>query len=184
MSELPANPPLLDVRDLSTHFVTPEGVFRAVEGLSFRLERGESLGLVGESGCGKSTAMLSLLRLLPAAGRIVGGQAFLDGTDLFGIEESEMRAIRWHRISMIFQGAMNAFNPVRTVGGQIAEALVFHGLAEDLGEGEPRVEELLEIVGIPGSRRTQFPHQYSGGMRRARHDRHGPGVQSADRHRR
>ena len=165
MSEHPASVPLLDVRDLSTHFVTTEGVFRAVEGLSFQLEKGESLGLVGESGCGKSTAMLSLLRLLPAAGRIVGGQAFLDGTDLFGVSESEMRAIRWHRISMVFQGAMNAFNPVRAVGGQIGEALVFHGLAEDLGEGEPRVEELLELVGIPGSRRSQFPHQYSGGMR-------------------
>jgi oligopeptide/dipeptide ABC transporter ATP-binding protein len=157
--------PLLDVRDLSTHFVTPEGVFRAVEGLSFRLERGESLGLVGESGCGKSTAMLSLLRLLPAAGRIVGGQARLDGTDLFGLRESEMRSIRWHRISMIFQGAMNAFNPVRTVGSQIAEALVFHGLARDRREAEPRVADLLEMVGIAAGRRWQYPHQYSGGMR-------------------
>jgi peptide/nickel transport system ATP-binding protein len=165
MSERPANPPLLDVRDLSTHFVTPEGIFRAVEGLSFRLKRGESLGLVGESGCGKTTAMLSLLRLLPAAGRIVNGQAFLDGTDLFGIDEADMRAIRWHRISMIFQGAMNAFNPVRTVGDQIAEALVFHGLARDSGEAEPRVAELLDMVGISGNRRSQFPHQYSGGMR-------------------
>src|SRR5512136_586323 len=165
MNETPSAPPLLDVRHLSTHFVTPEGVFRAVEGLSFRLERGESLGLVGESGCGKSTAMLSLLRLLPAAGRIVNGQAFLDGTDLFGISESEMRAIRWHRISMIFQGAMNAFNPVRTVGSQIAEALVFHDLAPDLEAAEPRVNELLDLVGISGNRRSQFPHQYSGGMR-------------------
>jgi peptide/nickel transport system ATP-binding protein len=165
MSERPTNPALLDVRNLSTHFVTSEGVFRAVEGLSFRLERGESLGLVGESGCGKSTAMLSLLRLLPAAGRIVSGQAFLEGTDLFGIAEADMRAIRWHRISMIFQGAMNAFNPVRTVGSQIAEALVFHGLARDLGEAAPRVAELLEMVGISGDRRSQYPHQYSGGMR-------------------
>jgi peptide/nickel transport system ATP-binding protein len=165
MSEHPTHPPLLDVRDLSTHFITSDGIFRAVEGLSFQLERGESLGLVGESGCGKSTAMLSLLRLLPAAGRIVNGQAFLDGTDLFGISESEMRAIRWHRISMIFQGAMNAFNPVRTVGSQIAEALVFHGLAPDLDAAEPRVNELLDLVGISGNRRSQFPHQYSGGMR-------------------
>jgi len=165
MSERPTAYPLLDVRDLSTRFVTPEGVFHAVEGLSFRLERGESLGLVGESGCGKSTAMLSLLRLLPAAGRIVGGQALLDGTDLFGLDESDMRAVRWHRISMIFQGAMNAFNPVRTVGAQIAEALVFHGLAQDRGEAQPRVVELLEMVGISGARGSQYPHQYSGGMR-------------------
>jgi peptide/nickel transport system ATP-binding protein len=165
MNDRPDLPPLLDVRDLSTHFVTREGVFRAVEGLSFTLERGESLGLVGESGCGKSTAMLSLLRLLPAAGRIVGGQAFLEGTDLFGMDEAEMRSIRWHRISMVFQGAMNAFNPVRTVGDQIAEALVVHGLAEGADEAEPRVAQLLEMVGIPGDRQGQFPHQYSGGMR-------------------
>jgi peptide/nickel transport system ATP-binding protein len=165
MSDHPSTPLLLDVRDLSTHFLTAEGVFRAVEGLSFQLAEGESLGLVGESGCGKSTAMLSLLRLLPAAGRIVSGQAFLQGTDLFSLDESAMRAIRWHRISMIFQGAMNAFNPVRTVGAQVAEALVFHGLAQNLDETGPRVNELLEMVGIPGERRTQFPHQYSGGMR-------------------
>jgi peptide/nickel transport system ATP-binding protein len=165
MIESQPEPPLLDVRRLSTHFITDEGVFRAVEDLSFQLGRGESLGLVGESGCGKSTAMLSLLRLLPAAGRIVAGEAFLDGTDLFTLDEAEMRAVRWHRISMVFQGAMNAFNPVRTVGDQIAEALLVHGLAQDAGEAAPRVFALLEMVGIPGSRQSQFPHQYSGGMR-------------------
>ncbi|OGO12729.1 MAG: dipeptide/oligopeptide/nickel ABC transporter ATP-binding protein [Chloroflexi bacterium RBG_13_66_10] len=157
--------PLLEVRRLSTHFVTEEGVFRAVEDLSFQLMKGESMGLVGESGCGKTTAMLSLLRLLPAAGRIVSGEVLLEGRDLMGMSESEMRAVRWHRFSMIFQGAMNAFNPVRTVGDQIAEALVVHGLATGSNAAGPRVSELLELVGIPGSREAQFPHQYSGGMR-------------------
>jgi peptide/nickel transport system ATP-binding protein len=157
--------PLLQIRHLSTNFVNDEGVFRAVEDLSFGLRQGQSMGLVGESGCGKTTAMLSLLRLLPAAGRIVSGEVVLGGQDLLSLNEAEMRAVRWRRLSMIFQGAMNALNPVRTVGDQIAEALVVHDLAPSLGAAQPRVEELLELVGIAGERRTQFPHQYSGGMR-------------------
>ena len=157
--------PLLDVRRLSTNFVSDEGVFRAVEDLSFHLMKGESMGLVGESGCGKTTAMLSLLRLLPAAGRIVSGEVLLEGRDLMGLDEAEMRAVRWRSMSMIFQGAMNALNPVRPVGDQIGEALVVHDLAPSLKAATPRVTELLEMVGIPGSRRSQFPHQYSGGMR-------------------
>lgn len=157
--------PLLDVRGLSTHFVTPEGVFRAVDDLSFALPRGGTLGLVGESGCGKTTAMLSLLRLLPAAGHIVGGQILLEGRNLLALPESEMQRVRWKRMSIIFQGAMNAFNPVRTVGDQIAEALVIHGMAPTLKAAWPRVTELLDLVGIPGERAGQYPHQYSGGMR-------------------
>jgi peptide/nickel transport system ATP-binding protein len=145
--------------------VNQEGVFRAVEDLSFTLREGQSMGLVGESGCGKTTAMLSLLRLLPAAGRIVSGEVLLGRQDLLRLNEAEMRAVRWHRMSMIFQGAMNALNPVRTIGDQIAEALVFHDLAPGLSAAQPRVEKLLEMVGIAGERRSQFPHQYSGGMR-------------------
>jgi len=160
-----AGAPLLEVRNLSTHFVTEEGVFRAVEDLSFRLMKGESMGLVGESGCGKTTAMLSLLRLLPGAGRIVSGEVLLEGRDLMGMTEAEMRVVRWHRLSMIFQGAMNAFNPVQSIGDQIAEALVVHGQATGLNAAGPRVSELLEMVGIPGARGAQYPHQYSGGMR-------------------
>ncbi len=156
---------LLEVRHLSTNFVSDEGVFRAVEDLSFHLKKGESMGLVGESGCGKTTAMLSLLRLLPAAGRIVSGEVLLEGRDLMELDEAEMRAVRWRSMSMIFQGAMNALNPVRPVGDQIGEALVVHDLAPSLKAATPRVTELLEMVGIPGSRRSQFPHQYSGGMR-------------------
>jgi peptide/nickel transport system ATP-binding protein len=145
--------------------VNQEGVFRAVEDLSFTLREGQSMGLVGESGCGKTTAMLSLLRLLPAAGRIVSGEVLLGRQDLLRLDEAEMRAVRWRRMSMIFQGAMNALNPVRTIGDQIAEALVFHDLAPGLSAAQPRVEKLLEMVGIGGERRSQFPHQYSGGMR-------------------
>ncbi len=158
-------PLLLQVHHLSTNFVNQEGVFRAVEDLSFTLREGQSMGLVGESGCGKTTAMLSLLRLLPAAGRIVSGEVLLGKKDLLRLSEAEMRAVRWHRMSMIFQGAMNALNPVRSIGDQIGEALVFHDLAPNLGAAQPRVEKLLEMVGIAGERRTQFPHQYSGGMR-------------------
>jgi peptide/nickel transport system ATP-binding protein len=160
-----AGAPILEVRGLSTHFLGAEGVFRAVEDLSFQLRKGESMGLVGESGCGKTTAMLSLLRLLPASGRIVAGEVLLDGSDLLALDEAEMRAVRWHRLSMIFQGAMNALNPVRSVGDQIAEALVVHGLASSSSAAAARVRELLEMVGIPGDRQAQFPHQYSGGMR-------------------
>ena len=156
---------LLEVRHLSTNFVSDEGVFRAVEDLSFHLKKSESMGLVGESGCGKTTAMLSLLRLLPAAGRIVAGEVLLEGRDLMELDEAEMRAVRWRSMSMIFQGAMNALNPVRPVGDQIGEALVVHDLAPSLKAATPRVTELLEMVGIPGSRQSQFPHQYSGGMR-------------------
>ena len=165
MGAADSQPPLLDVRHLSTHYVTDEGVFRAVDDLSFRVMKGESMGLVGESGCGKTTAMLSLLRLLPAAGRIVSGEVLLEGRDLMALDEAEMRALRWDRLSMIFQGAMNALNPVRSVGDQIGEALVIHGLAPGLGAAAPRVGELLEMVGIPRSREGHFPHQYSGGMR-------------------
>jgi peptide/nickel transport system ATP-binding protein len=157
--------PVLDVRGLSTSFVTTEGAFRAVEDLSFDLRRGEFMGLVGESGCGKTTAMLSLLRLLPAAGRITAGQVLLNGVDLLRLSEAEMRAIRWRKMSLIFQGAMNALNPVRTVGSQIGEAILVHNAGLSPREIEPRVGELLELVGIGAERRTQYPHQYSGGMR-------------------
>jgi peptide/nickel transport system ATP-binding protein len=157
--------PLLEIRHLSTSFVTDEGDFRAVEDLSFSVKKGEFMGLVGESGCGKTTAMLSLLRLLPAAGRIVSGEVLLDGIDLMALTEQEMRHVRWLRLSLIFQGAMNALNPVRSVGDQIGEALVLHSMASDLRAARPRVAELLEMVGIAPDRMSQYPHQYSGGMR-------------------
>ncbi|MEZ4768777.1 MAG: ABC transporter ATP-binding protein [Caldilineales bacterium] len=125
------------------------------------------LGLVGESGCGKTTLMLSLMRLLPAAGRIVTGSIEFMGQDLLDLTESEMGEVRWRNISIIFQGAMNALNPVRTVGDQIAEALVRHGMAPTgkKSSAAGRVGDLLEMVGIGANRANQYPHQYSGGMR-------------------
>ncbi|NTU78975.1 MAG: ABC transporter ATP-binding protein [Chloroflexales bacterium] len=156
---------LLDVRDLSVEFVTSEGAaLRAVDGLSFSLGRGEALGIVGESGCGKTTAMLALLRLLPPAGRIAGGQVLFDGTDLLDLAPAELRRRRWGDLAIVFQGAMSALNPVRSVGDQIREAVAAH-LPLSRPEAERRVGELLDMVGISASRAGQYPHQYSGGMR-------------------
>ncbi len=157
--------PLLDIRNLTTEFVTDDGaVLRAVEDVSFTLERGEALGIVGESGCGKTTAMLSLLRLLPHAGRIAGGQALFDGEDLFALSTEEFRERRWRDLAMVFQGAMNALNPVRTIGDQVREAILLH-MPWPRQRVDARVSELLELVGIPAWRAAQYPHQYSGGMR-------------------
>jgi peptide/nickel transport system ATP-binding protein len=156
----------LDVRGVTVEFVAKsQPPARAVADVSFRLRKGEMLGLVGESGCGKTTLMLALLRLLPEAGRIVGGQIDFLGRDLLALSEQQMAEVRWTGISIVFQGAMNALNPVRTVGDQIAEALVRHGMAGNKKAAAPRVAELLELVGISANRSGQYPHQYSGGMR-------------------
>jgi oligopeptide/dipeptide ABC transporter ATP-binding protein len=147
-------------------YLTDKGVaLQAVEGVSFALEKGRSLGLVGESGCGKTTIMLSLLRLLPEAGRIVGGQVLSNDRDLLRISEREMQEIRWREISMVFQGAMNALNPVRTVQSQLVEALLLHDVVSSRSAARQRSGELLELVGIAARRGAQYPHQYSGGMR-------------------
>ena len=156
----------LEVRDLSINYMTDEGVaLNAVEGLTFSLEQGRSLGLVGESGCGKTTVMLSLMRLLPEAGRIVSGQILFDGRDLLGISERDMQSVRWKDVSMVFQGAMNALNPVRTVESQIVEALQLHNVFTSTKDARKRAGELLELVGITATRGKQYPHQFSGGMR-------------------
>jgi oligopeptide/dipeptide ABC transporter ATP-binding protein len=163
---------LLDVRNLSVDYLTDGGTaLRAVEDVSFSLEHGRSLGLVGESGCGKTTAMLGVLRLLPAEGRIVSGEVWYEGADdrhpidLLRLSEREMREYRWSRMSIVFQGAMNALNPVRKVGDQIAEPIMLHGAATDKKATSERVGELLEMVGITPEMARQYPHQYSGGMR-------------------
>ena len=163
---------VLEVRNLSINYLTDQGdALRAVEDLSFSLEQGHSLGLVGESGCGKTTAMLGLLRLLPAEGRIISGEVRYEArsqtgpsVDLLRLSEREMRKYRWSKISLVFQGAMNALNPVRKVGDQIAEAIMLH---EPVGKkaAHLRVGELLEMVGITPEMAKQYPHQYSGGMR-------------------
>jgi len=156
----------LEVRNLAVQYINEQGVaLQAVEGLSFTLEQGRSLGLVGESGCGKTTVMLSLLRLLPEAGRIVQGQVLFDGRDLLQISERDMQTVRWRGIAMVFQGAMNALNPVRTVESQIMEAIELHDVAPSATAARQRARELLELVGIAARRGKQYPHQFSGGMR-------------------
>jgi peptide/nickel transport system ATP-binding protein len=157
---------LLEVRGLSVDYLTEDGTaLNAVEGVSFALGEGRSVGLVGESGCGKTTIMLSLMRLLPEAGRIVGGEVILEGQDLLQLSEAEMRQVRWHKLAMVFQGAMNALNPVRTIESQIVEALRVHQLFDSAKSARVRAGELLGLVGIPPERGKQYPHQYSGGMR-------------------
>lgn len=164
--QTPGNLPLLEVRNLSINYVT-EGKesARAVENVSFTLKEGELLGLVGESGCGKTTLMLALLKLLPAAGQIVNGHVFFNGQDLTTLDENDLNKIRWNEISIVFQGAMNALNPVRTVGDQIAEAIQKHLPDFPKEQLQTRVTELLDLVGIAADHRDHFPHQYSGGMR-------------------
>jgi oligopeptide/dipeptide ABC transporter ATP-binding protein len=157
---------LLSVQNLTVEFQTTDGsAVRAVEDVSFALDRGLALGIVGESGCGKTTTMLALLRLLPKNGRIVGGRVHFNTIDLLALDEHDLRRHRWRDLAIVFQGAMNALNPVRSVGEQIREAIEVHAPTRDRAQAKRRVGELLELVGIPASRATQFPHQYSGGMR-------------------
>jgi oligopeptide/dipeptide ABC transporter ATP-binding protein len=156
---------LLAVRDLRTHFQLESGSVKAVDGVSFRLQDGEALGLAGESGCGKTTTALSLVKILPANARIRKGSSIeLFGIDLVPKTEDQMRRYRWREISIVFQGAMNALNPVRRVGEQIAEPIEFR-LGEPQERARKRASELLELVGIPRKRADAFPFELSGGMR-------------------
>lgn len=158
---------LLEVKDLKTYFYTDSGVAKAVDGVTFSLDKGKTLGIVGESGCGKSVTSLSIMRLVdPATGRNEGGSIMFDGQDLLKLPEKEMRKLRGNRISMIFQEPMTSLNPVFTIGYQIEESLKLHkGL--DKQAARNRAIELLELVGIPeaGKRVDEYPHQLSGGMR-------------------
>jgi oligopeptide/dipeptide ABC transporter ATP-binding protein len=158
-------PPILRVRDLAIEFDSPSGPLRAVDGVSFDLRRGETLGLVGESGCGKTTTVLGLLRLLPPGGKVVRGSVWFEGEDLLGLDAGALRSFRWTRLSLVFQGAMNALNPVMTVGDQIAEAVRLHTPRTSKSEARRRSGELLERVGIGRDRAKEYPHTYSGGMR-------------------
>ena len=162
-----AAPPILEVDDLRTHFFTRDGVVRAVDGVSLSLQRGETLGVVGESGCGKSITALSILRLVPMPpGRFVSGSIRFAGRDLLTLSEREMRALRGNDISMIFQEPMTSLNPVLTIGRQIAETLALHqGLSQRAALD--RAAEMLELVRIPEARRRlgDYPHQLSGGQR-------------------
>ena len=155
---------LLEVRDLRIEFTTLAGAVHAVDGVSFSLEEGRALGLAGESGCGKTTTALALMRLLPYNGKIVGGSILFRGRDLVKSSEAMMRKIRWKDISIVFQGAMNSLNPVQRVGKQIAEPILLHEEIEE-EDAMKRVGDLLELVGIPRKRMTEYPHEFSGGMR-------------------
>ena len=156
--------PLLQVEDLHVWFDLPgERELHAVQGISLELREGERLGLVGESGCGKTTAILSFMGLLPPSAS-VGGRVFFDGEDILADGEDSVSPHRWTDIAMVFQGAMNAFNPVKRIGDQIAEPMKLHEIAEGR-RARVQVGELLERVGIPAARASSFPHEFSGGMR-------------------
>src|SRR5438132_4667246 len=157
---------LLEVRNLTTHFPIRAGIVRAVDGVSFYLDRGELLGLVGESGCGKSMTALSIMRLISPPGKIVGGQIIFDGKDLLKLSNSEMRAVRGDDIAMIFQDPMTSLNPVFTVGEQIAEALRLHRKLSRKPAKEAAIEAMREVaIPDPATRADDYPHQLSGGMR-------------------
>ena len=156
--------PLLRVEDLHVWFdLTGGGELHAVQGVGLELREGERLGLVGESGCGKTTAILALMGLLPSSAS-VAGHVFLDGEDILFDGEDSVSPHRWKDIAMVFQGAMNAFNPVKRIGDQIAEPMKLHGIAEGR-QARRQVGELLERVGIPAARAGSYPHEFSGGMR-------------------
>ncbi|HYM52459.1 MAG TPA: dipeptide/oligopeptide/nickel ABC transporter permease/ATP-binding protein [Candidatus Dormibacteraeota bacterium] len=157
--------PVLQVRNLTVEFDSPSGPLRAVEDVSFDLRRGETLGLVGESGCGKTTTVMGMLRLLPPGGRVVAGQVLFGGRDVLALDPTELRAVRWAGMSIVFQGAMNALNPVRTIADQISETILVHEPEMSRGEAGRRSGEMLERVGISARRATEYPHTFSGGMR-------------------
>ncbi len=157
---------LLDVKNLETSFKTSAGEVHAVRGISFYLEKGEALGIVGESGCGKSVTMMSIMRLLADNGRLASGEIHFNGKDISNIKESEMEAIRGNDIGMIFQDPMTSLNPVYTIGDQLMEPLLKH---RKINRREARIEaiKMLGLVGIPSpeKRMKQYPHEFSGGMR-------------------
>jgi len=158
---------LLQVKNLKTEFHTQDGIVKAVDGITFDLDEGQTLGIVGESGCGKSVSVLTVMRLIPMPpGRIADGEVYFDGVDVLALKDDEMRQVRGHKISMIFQDPMTSLNPVITIEGQVSEALQLH-LGMDRKQARARTIELLKMVGIPEAenRINDYPHQFSGGMR-------------------
>ncbi len=157
--------PFLEVKDLVVEYTSDESVIHAVNGVSFTLEKGKTIGLVGETGAGKTTIAKSILRILPMPpGRIAQGEIYLEGENLLELPEEDMRMIRGEKIAMVFQDPMTALNPVMRVGKQIAEAVEIHNDVTEK-QAEERAKEMLEMVGIPGDRSREYPHQFSGGMK-------------------
>lgn len=156
---------VLQLEGVTTHYRTLRGWVRAAENVSFEVGKGEALGLVGESGCGKTTVALSILKILPAGAKIRKGKILFDGTDLVPLNDTEMRKVRWKGVSIVFQGAMNAMNPVFKVGDQIIEAIRLHEPDVTKADAYKRTEALLEMVGVDASRVNNYPHEFSGGMR-------------------
>jgi peptide/nickel transport system ATP-binding protein len=156
---------LLSVEGLSVGYRTGKGPLKAVEGVSFSIREGRSLGFVGESGCGKTTLGMAIMGLLPPNAEVTAGKILLDGVDLLRKSEEEMRRIRWKEIAMIFQAAMNALNPVHRVQDQIAEAILAHRPEWNRQQALKRVEGLYDLVDLPRERMRDYPHQYSGGMK-------------------
>src|SRR3990167_5968885 len=158
---------LLKTENLKTHFITNSGTIKAVDGVNIEVKRGETLGLVGESGCGKSVTALSILRLIPSPpGKIVSGKIYFEGKNLLELENKEMRKIRGNKISMVFQEPMTSLNPVFTIGNQIAEVIILHQKLKKKDAYQKTIE-MLKKVGIPSpeQRIKEYPHQMSGGMR-------------------
>lgn len=158
--------PILKLDQVTTNYLTLRGWVRAAENVNFEIEKGEAMGLVGESGCGKTTVALSILRLLPPGAKIRKGKILFDGTDIVPLSDEKIRKeVRWKGISIIFQGAMNALNPVFKVGDQIVEAIRLHEPDVSKADALTRTQALLEMVGVEAGRVSNYPHEFSGGMR-------------------
>ncbi len=156
---------LLDVNGLTMHYTTSEGMVKAVDGISFKLEEREVLGVVGESGCGKSSLASTLLKLLPSNAKIISGQIALEGEDLVPMADAQVRSkVRWTKISVVPQGAMNGMNPIFKVGDQIVESITAHSEVSRT-DAKARTQELLRLVGIDPARANHYPHEFSGGMK-------------------
>ncbi|WP_028559676.1 ABC transporter ATP-binding protein [Paenibacillus pinihumi] len=156
---------LLDVIDLQVEYAAPNGMFKAVDGVSFSIERGEIFGLAGESGCGKSTTAYAISRLLRPPARLVGGRIVFDGKELTKLQEHEFQSYRWSRISVVLQSAMNNLNPVMRISSQLADVILAHERGITARGAQSRAEQLLALVEIPAAKLSSYPHELSGGMR-------------------
>jgi peptide/nickel transport system ATP-binding protein len=158
-------PPVLKVRDLRVYYETPKGDVLAVDGINFDLYEGETLGLVGESGCGKSTAAMGILQLVIPPGRVVDGEVTLEGRNILGLPEESLRSVRWSKLALIPQGAMNSLNPTMKVAAQIKDVIIAHEGRKAKKDIKPRILNLLTMVGLPARVYDLFPHELSGGMK-------------------